>query len=127
MRTRSKTIFNFVTLCALLVSLAGGAVTYTPVRAAGIIWFAKPAATGSGSCTSWTNACTLQTAISFAFIGEQVWVQMGTYTPAASDRTVSFILKSGVAIYGGFAGTETLLNQRNPTVNVTILSGDLNG
>ncbi|MEJ7677502.1 MAG: hypothetical protein WKG06_06445 [Segetibacter sp.] len=36
-----------------------------------------------------------------------------------------FQLKTGVALYGGFAGTETMLNERNVTVNVTTLSGEI--
>ncbi|MDO8366635.1 MAG: choice-of-anchor Q domain-containing protein, partial [Saprospiraceae bacterium] len=34
---------------------------------------------------------------------------------------------TGVSLYGGFVGTETALNQRNPALNLTILSGDLLG
>jgi hypothetical protein len=37
------------------------------------------------------------------------------------------MLNEGVKIYGGFNGTETLLNQRDYVSNVCILSGDLNG
>jgi hypothetical protein len=115
--------FKLFSILALLAALLGGAVTYTSARAAGVL-FAKP--TGSGNCISWANACALQTAITTAASGDQIWVQPGTHIPHASDHTVSFTLKNGVAIYGGFAGTETLLSQRKPAVNITILSGDLN-
>jgi hypothetical protein len=125
MRTRAKSICNLLTLIALLASLAGAAVTYTPAYAAGVL-FAKPAATGSGNCSSWANACTLQTAISSSSAGDEIWVRAGTHLPHASDRTVSFNLLNGVGIYGGFAGTEIQRSQRNPSANVTILSGDLN-
>ena len=50
----------------------------------------------------------------------------GRYKPTTgTDRTATFQLKNGVAVYGGFAGTETARDQRNPATNVTILSGDI--
>jgi hypothetical protein len=53
-------------------------------------------------------------------------VAAATYKPTATaDRTISFALKNGVGIYGGFAGAETMRSQRNPQANVTILSGDI--
>ena len=77
-------------------------------------------------CSSWANACSLQTALTDSGSGDQIWVAAGMYKPGAA-RTDTFQLKNGVAVYGGFAGTETLLTERNPAANVAILSGDLNG
>lgn len=58
----------------------------------------------------------------------------GAYRPAlpGGDRAATFQLKNGVAIYGGFVGTENNLTDRaiNPDgtmAHETILSGDLNG
>lgn len=48
----------------------------------------------------------------------EVWIKAGTYTPRAS-----LTMKNNVAIYGGFAGTETSKDQR-VSGNNTILDGD---
>ena len=65
--------------------------------------------------------------------GDELWVKAGTYKPSivglADPRDATFALKSGVALYGGFAGGETVRSQRNldPATNGTVLSGDFNG
>jgi predicted outer membrane repeat protein len=82
---------------------------------------------GTGNGASWATAMgSVQEAIDAAVYGDEIWVASGKYKPTTtSDRTISFSLKDGVAVYGGFAGTETLLAQRNWTKNKTILSGDI--
>lgn len=57
----------------------------------------------------------------------EVWVALGTYKPdmGSNLRQMSFRLVDGLAIYGGFAGGETLLSQRDPETHPTILSGDI--
>ncbi|MBD2700248.1 putative Ig domain-containing protein [Spirosoma sp. BT702] len=81
------------------------------------IRFVKPIASGSGDGSSWANASSDIQAMINATGTQQVWVASGTYKPTSGpDRNTSFRLKNGVAIYGGFVGTETSLAQR-PTVN----------
>jgi len=94
--------------------------------------YAQCGGSQSGVCASWAAACDLQYAISVSVTGDEIWVKAGTYLPTtetdpdpAPDRTISFTLKNGVAIYGGFGGTETVRDQRSPESNVTILSGDI--
>jgi hypothetical protein len=84
-------------------------------------------ATGSNNGTSWTNAYTdLQTALSIAFINDDIWVASGTYKPTqTTDRNLSFVMKNGVDIYGGFNGTENEISERNIDANPTYLSGDI--
>jgi hypothetical protein len=54
----------------------------------------------------------------------EVWVASGTYKPGITRQSY-FVIPSGVKVFGGFAGTEALLNQRNAKTNVTILSGEI--
>ena len=122
----TKTIYKYFIILVLLVLLFNG-VPPKPASAAGVL-YASPAASGAGNCSSWANACALQTALAAAVSGTEIWVAAGTYKPTSgTDRTVSFVLKDGVALYGGFAGTETTRAARDPLANPTILSGDLNG
>ncbi len=91
------------------------------------IRYVKWDATGANDGTSWTNGFTdLQLALTAASSGDEIWVATGVYKPTSgTDRSVSFVLKNGVAVYGGFAGTEILRDQRDLALNPTILSGDI--
>lgn len=104
-------------LAAVLASIAA-----SPVSASVI--YVHAAATGAGSGSSWSDAFTaLQPAIAAAQPGDEVWVAAGTYTPV--DSVSSIVLRSGVAVYGGFAGNETSRAQRDWVSHPAILSGDV--
>ncbi|MDR1407466.1 MAG: InlB B-repeat-containing protein [Tannerella sp.] len=72
--------------------------------------------------SSWENAfLTIQEALSKASRGDFIWVADGEYSP---DYNLPYIMNyDSVAVYGGFAGGETLLSQRNFTEYPTILRG----
>ncbi|MBI5352063.1 MAG: BMP family ABC transporter substrate-binding protein [Chloroflexi bacterium] len=115
--------FSFLVIASMIFQAVG--VT-TPVQAAGLVLYAKPTASGTGDCSSWVDACTLQDALTTAVSGAEIWVAAGTHMPTSgTDRTISFWMPAGVGIYGGFAGTETERNQRDFEINVTTLSGDI--
>lgn len=108
-----------------------GAYEYQPSLPANVITVSKTA-TGTQNGSSWANAYTdMQAALAAAdgTVKTEIWVAAGTYTPHASDRAVSFVMKPNVKIYGGFAGTETALSARTASLTdyVSILSGDLLG
>jgi hypothetical protein len=81
----------------------------------------------SGSCGgTWDSACDLQYALTSTVGVAELWVAAGTYKPTTgSDRAATFQLHDNIALYGGFAMTETQRSQRSITANVTTLSGDL--
>lgn len=56
----------------------------------------------------------------------EVWVAAGTYYPSEiDDPAESFVLFPGAQVYGGFAGGESTLDERDWEANPTVLSGDL--
>lgn len=86
----------------------------------------------ANSGTSWAQAYkNVQKALAMAISGDEVWVAQGVYYPdnggsyPVDSRDALFNIPNGVKVYGGFAGTETALTQRNISTNVTILSGDV--
>ncbi len=82
---------------------------------------------GNADGSSWENAfADLQTALAAAEDGDTIWVAAGTYYPTTgTDRVISFELKDGVAMYGGFSGLEATVEERIPGAYQTILSGDI--
>ena len=92
----------------------------------GDIIYVKTDANGLDTGTSWANAYTdLQKAIVRinAGCGSEIWVARGTYKPG-TQPTSTFLIPEDVAMYGGFAGRETSIDQRHIKDNPTILSGD---
>ncbi|NUQ48097.1 MAG: thrombospondin type 3 repeat-containing protein, partial [Phycisphaerae bacterium] len=102
-------------------------------------------ATGANDGTSWADAFVhVQSALAAAAqsvcgdVQGEIWIAQGTYlpdggfipeggspVPGSGDRTASFELLNNVTLYGGFAGFETSIDERDIETNVTILSGDL--
>lgn len=97
---------------------------------AGVIRVDRDAAPG-GNGTSWFAAFdSLAVPLDVADQGDELWVAEGVYRPDAgpyadNDPLSTYQLKNGVAVYGGFDGTETAVHQRRPRGNLTVLSGDI--
>lgn len=79
-------------------------ITYDP--AIQYILYVRPDGSDAVSGLSWDRAKrTVQAAVNRARPGDQVWVASGTYNE-------NITMKAGVAVFGGFTGTETSLAQR---------------
>ena len=118
------TVLIITVLICLNLGLSSASASPTLAQTQNTILYVKPGE--EGNCSSWETACDLQDALALAEAGDQVWVAAGTYKPTTgTDRTATFLLESGVAIYGGFAGTETSLTERDWETNLTTLSGDI--
>jgi len=96
-------------------------------RACGVPWLVDAAAAAGGNGKSWETAFQkLETAISAANAngGGELWVKAGTYLGSTYFRTPlpALALVDNVRIYGGFAGGEKLLGERDWYTNKTILS-----
>jgi hypothetical protein len=106
-------------LCCALALLAAPA-------ARGATWYVDAAAAPGGNGTSWAEAFnTVQAGADAAADtgGGEVWVKAGSYPEVQTNGGVSLTMRQRVGLYGGFAGTETARDQRNPELNVTVLVG----
>ena len=117
---------------SLLMLVAVGAV-----MAQSNIYYVTP--TGTAVDGGWTGTTTLTEALNAAKAGDQIWVQgfeqidkeNKLYIVPESMKATGFTLKSGVQLYGGFAGTETSINDRETLGKPyqlkyrSVLSGDI--
>ncbi len=115
-------------LCASLALLALSTSSFAQT-----IFVDANLASGANDGSSWANAYQgsggLQTALAASVAGDDIFVAQGTYFPTAgAGRTVSFRLKTGVEIYGSFAGGEATPAERPAFGSApSVLSGDLAG
>lgn len=103
-----------LTVFILAVALAGTA-------AAATIYVDKHSISPFPDGTSWESGFkTVQEGLNAAVAGDEVWVAKATYVE-------NITLKSGVALYGGFTGLESVRGQRDFKVNETVLDGNQAG
>ena len=103
----------------------------TPVKT----YYVDADAAGADDGSSWENAFTsLPYALDVALSGDEIRVAKGTYRPndgvitTGDERELTFQLKSGVRVKGGYAGFgEPAPHARDIVRYRSILSGDLNG
>ena len=95
-RLRMLRIFYFLIFNLLLILFSNGAI--------GAVCFVDSESTSSGDGTSWPNAfVTIQEAIDAPSGCGEVWGKKGIYL---LDDTI--YLDRGIALYGGFNGTENM-------------------
>ncbi len=84
-------------------------------------YYVDQSATGANNGSSWLNAfTTLQAALSIAIPDDEIWVASNTFIVSET-----LVIPSGVELYGGFAGTETAVSQRDLSTNPTFLNADI--
>ncbi|HFQ94484.1 MAG TPA: DUF11 domain-containing protein, partial [Anaerolineae bacterium] len=125
--TRANLLNTAAVSATQLAAPGTGSVLITPQG----LCYVNAAASGAANGLNWGNAYpTVQDALADATCTE-IWVAKGVYYPdegaGQTDNAITstFALTNGVALYGGFAGTETQRDQRDLIANVTVLSGDI--
>ncbi len=110
---------------------------YTMLTATGSRLHVNASASGGGDGQAWESSIkSLQGALEVAefFPGQiaEIWVATGTYVPTRrleenDPRSETFQMIEGVSLFGGFAGDEASIDERDIQANPTSLSGDLKG
>jgi predicted outer membrane repeat protein len=96
------------------------------LHASAAVWYVDLDSVGTEDGTSWTTAYhDVQDGIDAAFNagGGEVWVAEGLYYQERDNPSGSILMKSGVHLYGGFAGNETQRAQRDWQSRAVNLAG----
>ena len=130
------TAFGTVTVTITAQDAAGGIasdtfkVTLRPLQM--YVDANSPAAPEDQDGATWNTAYRhLQDGLREVVVEQEIWVAGGVYYPdvdAAGDsglRSASFVMRKEISMYGGFAGSEANRDERNPSINLSILSGDI--
>ncbi len=111
--------------CALKKSIEVDCGIYDTTQ----VIYVNAASSGANTGANWEDAFTnLQDALQINCLGTKaIWVAGGNYFPTRipHDRSSYFQLENGQAIYGGFAGDELILAERDFVNNESILNGDI--
>jgi parallel beta-helix repeat protein len=98
-----------------------------PADVFGATLYVKTTGNDANPGTSWAAAKkTVQAAINAANALDEIWVAAGTYNEHIANKAVGDAAVD-VALYGGFAGTETLRSERDIAANLTVLHGTNDG
>ena len=102
-----------------------GADEFVPGATFGV-WYVDSDVATSGSGTSWDQALkTIEEAVSNAIADDEIWVKAGTYTPTGGAVIAPLhITVANVGLYGGFAGGESLREQREYALRYAPEGGD---
>jgi len=118
-----KVAVFLLTGAVLMMSLLilGGCTTESRSNS---VYYVNGAAEDGGDGTTWETAFTHpQDALDVATYGDQVWVAQGVYVPVDQTGSAVIRLKAGIAVLGGFVGTESEVGKRAPGSAETVLDG----
>ncbi|MEM6327334.1 MAG: hypothetical protein AAF791_09480 [Bacteroidota bacterium] len=94
-------------------------ITVSSLPSAAQILYVNPDSEGPQNGSSWENGYRrIESALAVASDGDEIWIREGVYRTPADTH---FVLKDGVALYGGFSGTETSREERDPDVYPSII------
>ena len=123
---RSAPLYTFPTCVPTLTPTPTPTITLTPTITPSptprpkIVYVALQD-TGDRSGTSWENACSsISAALDLSIRDDEIWIGAGRYREPIE-------MKAGVALYGGFVGTESVLGERNWMANETIIDATGHG
>ena len=135
------TMRKLITFRRIGLYLSLAAIVLWVESAVAEIWFVNLANdTGTEDGTSWETALVaIQPGVDAAFEsgGGEVWVANGVYSELREGtvdvepdpveeilvESGSLVTKPGVNLYGGFLGTESLLEERDPNPRLSVIDG----